>query len=371
VTLGRTFSIDRFGRGFAWGLRGLVAKEVRNRSRGWRPVAVLTGYLVALTAAVGGYLALGTDSYLGASPWLGLHLFSALAFGAVLLLAFITPSLTAGAIAGERERRTLDLMLVSRASTLGLAAGKLAGSLLYVLFLLLASLPAFALVYLFGSIPVEYLLLVLAVAAATAIAHASLGLLMSALFQRTLVASVAGYLIVISLVFGLPAISTISRAGIGNERGPPPPTSLYLGVMGSQYSYRDGYTFQTSGPPPSYTYISPLVALSSVLPSGAVETDVPMIGEIIRLFVGGSEPVGPPGQDLLKPAYLAGQDLNTGQWRTTEVWAPWLFYIGGSLLFAPLAVGIATMGLTPRKPWRRLSRRRHPAEPLVDAEAKA
>ena len=29
-------------RGFDWGLRGLVSKELRNRSRGWRPAFMLT-----------------------------------------------------------------------------------------------------------------------------------------------------------------------------------------------------------------------------------------------------------------------------------------------------------------------------------------
>ncbi len=203
--------------GLMLGLRGLLSKETRSRSRGWRPVWLLTGYLGMLTLAVSGFLALMGAVGGVVSPMMGTQLFSALAMGAVMLLAFITPALTVGAVSGERERRTLELLLVTRASTLGLAAGKLAGSLFYVLFLLAASLPAFALVYLFGGVPTIYVVMVLAVAVVTALAHASLGLLLSALLRRTIVASVVAYLLVLFVVFGLPFVARVMSglAGIG------------------------------------------------------------------------------------------------------------------------------------------------------------
>src|SRR6185295_9683946 len=117
-------------------------------------------YLLLLSGGVLGFLYLVRLGMGVIPPTLGSQLFSSLALGAVLLLAFITPALTAGAVSGERERRTLDLLLVTRASPLGLVLGKLAGSLLYVLFLLLAALPAFALVYLYGGVPPRYLAMV-------------------------------------------------------------------------------------------------------------------------------------------------------------------------------------------------------------------
>ena len=43
--------------GLVAGLRGLVVKEMRTRSRGWRSMWVLTGYLALLSGAVAVYLA--------------------------------------------------------------------------------------------------------------------------------------------------------------------------------------------------------------------------------------------------------------------------------------------------------------------------
>src|SRR4051812_43489881 len=98
--------------GLALGVRGILGKEVRSRTRGWRPMVVLTVYLLILTVAVVMVLGVAVSSSGTISPWLGQLLFGALAGGSVLLVSFIAPALTAGAISGERERLTLDLMLV-------------------------------------------------------------------------------------------------------------------------------------------------------------------------------------------------------------------------------------------------------------------
>ena len=360
---------SRFGgfvRGFDWGMRGLVSKELRNRSRGWRPAFMLTAYLLSLALCIVGFLVLAEDTTLISSPWLGIQLFCALAFGAVILMAFITPSLTAGAISGERERRTLDLLLVTRASTLGLVSGKLLGSLLYVLFLLVASLPAFALVYLFGGIPLEYLLMAFIVAGATAIAHASLGLVLSALLGRTIVASVAGYIIVLAVVFGLPFASSATR---GVSAGMDP--RMYSSAM---YSYATPFSYYNppganSGPPAQLTYASPLVALSSVLPTATLGSQLPIVGELVRIMQGGSMPAGEPGGDMLRPTYVSGVDPSTGQMLTERIWAPWLYYVLGALLLVPLSILISTTILSPQKPWQRRRSDPRPTKSVAASES--
>ena len=360
---------SRFGgfvRGFDWGLRGLVSKELRNRSRGWRPAFMLTAYLVSLAICIVGFLVLAEDTTLISSPWLGIQLFCALAFGAVILMAFITPSLTAGAISGERERRTLDLLLVTRASTLGLVSGKLLGSLLYVLFLLVASLPAFALVYLFGGIPLQYLLMAFIVAGATAIAHASLGLMLSSLLGRTIVASVAGYIIVLAVVFGLPFVSSATR---GVSAGMDP--RMYSSSM---YSYATPFSYNdvsgpSAGPPPKLTYASPMVALSSVLPTGTLGAQLPIVGELVRIMQGGGMPSGEPGGSILRPTYVSGVDPTTGQMLTERIWAPWLYYLLGALALVPFSILVSTAILSPQKPWQRRRSAPRPTTPATMSES--
>jgi ABC-type transport system involved in multi-copper enzyme maturation permease subunit len=327
--------------GLMLGLRGLLGKELRSRSRGWRPAWILSGYLGMLTLAVTGFLSLMGAAVGVVSPMVGVQLFSALSVGAVLLLAFITPALTVGAVSGERERRTLELLLVTRASPLGLAAGKLVGSLAYVLFLLIASLPAFALVYLYGGVPAIYVAMVLAVAAVTAVAHASLGLLLSALLRRTIVASVVAYLLVLFLVFGLPFFSLVT--------------------MVAQQQGRPGMS-QFGGSPPAFVYASPMTSVTSVLPAGSPGSGIPLLGDLMRVATGGGGAFGlgvpaPPGPDIAHTVYVASVDQATGQPQLVTRLAPWVYHFAFSGLLASVCLACTALLLAPVKPWRRARRR--------------
>ena len=91
-----------------------------------------------------------------------------------LVLAMLAAALTTVLAVGmEKDRRTLELLLVSRLSDTQLVLGKLAGSLLRVFLLLFAAVPIFALAGLFGGVePAQLGRLFLATTAA-AVATAS------------------------------------------------------------------------------------------------------------------------------------------------------------------------------------------------------
>ena len=105
-------------------------------------------------------------------------------FGATLLrilaplqlsLATLAAALTgAVAVSVEKDRRTLELLLVSRLSDRELVLGKLAASLVRVMLLLLAAVPVFAIAGLFGGVTAGQLARLFAVTAATALAAASI-----------------------------------------------------------------------------------------------------------------------------------------------------------------------------------------------------
>jgi ABC-type transport system involved in multi-copper enzyme maturation permease subunit len=345
----RGHSARDFALGLRLGLSGLVTKELRSRSRGWRPVVVLTGYLLLLSGGVLGFLYLVRLGMGVIPPTLGSQLFSTLALGAIVLLSFITPALTAGAISGERERRTLDLLLVTRSSSLGLVVGKLLGSLLYVLFLLAASLPAFALVYLYGGVPPSYLLMVFLVAGVTAVTHAAVALFLSALLRRTLAALVLSYMLVIGVVFGVPFV-----AGIANVTG-------QAQMMSSRARPMPGSLATTSPAPAWYSYVSPVVSLASVLPAGSPDSD--MVGAIMRgvLIPGGGFAQQPSGLPVWRRQYIVGLDPTTGQVETVIGWAPWVYHflLGG--IASVFCVLTAALAVAPVKPWRAWSARRRPA----------
>lgn len=352
-----------FAEGLRCGLRAHLWKEIRARSRSRRFTAMLTAFLLALAAFVAGYLAIARRTVLGGSPWLGLQLFSILAFTAVLLLAFITIAVTAGSISGERERRTFDLLFVTRASALGLLVGKLAGSLVYVLLLLVASLPAFSLVYLFGGVPAEYFLLFFIVACATAVWHASLGLLLSAWVRRTIPATILSFVIALGLMVGPPV-----AAGIAGAQAAQSASMSMGGVMlspGYPTAWRNSLpvlamlSFASEGAnqkPRTYAYASPLLPLVSVLPVGGSATSEMFVG--VQTFVGGTLRAGDSGAALLRAVYISGVDPVTGRPEFARTWAPWVYYVAWSMIAAPLALILAAVPLTPRRVQRRARRRR-------------
>lgn len=104
-------------------------------------------------------------------------------FGATLLrilaplqlsLAMLAAAMTSTvAVTAEKDRRTLELLLISRLSDGQLVLGKLAGSLLRVLLLLLAAVPVFVIASLFGGVTMSQLARVFVVTAAAALVAAS------------------------------------------------------------------------------------------------------------------------------------------------------------------------------------------------------
>ena len=104
-------------------------------------------------------------------------------FGATLLrilaplqlsLAMLAAAMTSTvAVTSEKDRRTLELLLISRLSDGQLVLGKLAGSLLRVMLLLLAAVPVFVIASLFGGVTMPQLARLFVVTVAAALAAAS------------------------------------------------------------------------------------------------------------------------------------------------------------------------------------------------------
>jgi ABC-type Na+ efflux pump permease subunit len=104
-------------------------------------------------------------------------------FGATLLrilaplqlsLAMLAAAMTSTvAVTSEKDRRTLELLLISQISDGQLVLGKLAGSLLRVMLLLLAAVPVFVIASLFGGVTMPQLARLFVVTAAAALAAAS------------------------------------------------------------------------------------------------------------------------------------------------------------------------------------------------------
>src|SRR5260221_1880651 len=143
----------------------IVLKELRGRMRGMRAFVVMSVYLLLLSGfatllyvvssaslTAGGY-------YGGQIGQIGRILFAGIVGIELFLVTFIVPSFTAGAISGERERQTYDLLRTTLLTARSMIYGKLVSALSYVLLLLLAAIPLQSIAFLFGGVTELELLL--------------------------------------------------------------------------------------------------------------------------------------------------------------------------------------------------------------------
>lgn len=174
----------------------LILKDGLSRVRSWRAPAVIALYLglLGLFAYLMFALQLGTG---GRKAWgfasIGSSVFTGLAVVQLALVCLFTPAVASGTVSGERERQTLDVLVVSGVTSLGIVWGKLIASVAFILLLIASALPLFATVFLFGGIDAQQFAVAQLVTVTTALAVAGGSLLLSVIFRRTLAATVVAY----------------------------------------------------------------------------------------------------------------------------------------------------------------------------------
>ena len=176
----------------------IVAKEYRSRMRTWRSPLAMTIYILLLAglgwavfSSITGFMSFagGGNTY----AQMALQLFTFLIIFQVALLSFITPAVTAGAISGERERQTIDLLFVTPLPPFSIIWGKLLASMSFAALLLMLSVPIFSLVFLFGGIELDQMLYAFLITGVTALMLGMIGIACSTIFKHTLASTVAAY----------------------------------------------------------------------------------------------------------------------------------------------------------------------------------
>jgi ABC-2 type transport system permease protein len=191
----------------------VMLKEIRGRMRGIRAFVVLTVYLglmsgfTALLYLV--YLPVNQQTGSAAAGEVGRVLFMGIVGIELMLIIFIAPAFTAGAITGERERQTYDLLRTTLLPSPSFVIGKLESALSYVLLLLLAAIPLQSIAFLFGGVSELELILSFEILMVTAVALGTVGIFFSAIAPRTLSASVRAYTATLVATFGAPLVATI------------------------------------------------------------------------------------------------------------------------------------------------------------------
>ena len=322
----------------------IVAKELRSRMRTVRSPLAITGYVLVLGGlgwAAFANMAASAQGSFGQAATYGQNLFIFLVFVQLLVLTFLTPAFTAGAISGERERQTIDLLFVTRLRPAAILWGKLVASMSFVVLLLLLSVPLFSMVFLFGGIELDQVMTAFLVTAVTALTLGALGLFCSTLTSRNLFATVSAYLAALLLVFG----TVLWGALFPNEADPQstsvtaPPTIVYLSPIPALAwvagpGLGSGFGVRTVN---SATITS---TACSIGPDG-VQTCTSNGGPVTRTR-GLVAPVSPPPPGVIPSGPFAG-------------WHYWQATVTLQLGLALVALLVSTILLPPvrRLPWRR------------------
>ncbi len=216
----------------ARGLPGLQAinpvldRELRQRSRSKRSVVILTVFLLLLTGVMFLAYEANRSSVVFGDPLANLtrntgrSMFEWVLATELLLLLFLVPGISAGSVAGERDRQTLVPLQVTLLGPVQIFVGKALASSGFLLLLLIGSAPILAVPFLVGGISLSQILLSLLTLLVIGFLLAIIGVGCSSIFRRTQTATFAAYAVVLALTFGSGVaviVASVADGAIGDD----------------------------------------------------------------------------------------------------------------------------------------------------------
>jgi len=165
----------------------LVRKELRQSLRARATLAVENLYVLALVVAATVSVYLANQS--GVPLWqCGRDAFYAIAAMQSVLLGLVAAAFAGAMVSGEREQKTEDILLAAPVRVRQVVRSKLVAAGLIVLALLLLSLPISVIFLLLGGLTWPEVAMAYLITAVWLTLALSIGLLSSAMFQRTIAA---------------------------------------------------------------------------------------------------------------------------------------------------------------------------------------
>ena len=182
----------------------VLLKELKVKMRGKRAVFLIGGYNLILTLLTIFIIktTMQNNYSMRVDPN---NIFATYAFMAVMqfgLISLIAPALTAGAISGEREKQTLDILMSTTLRHGSIITGKLFASLSHIILLIISSIPIFSIIFLYGLIGVKELVQLFAFYVVIAVTLGSIGLFFSTFIKKSTAANVLSYGVILFLYLG-------------------------------------------------------------------------------------------------------------------------------------------------------------------------
>ncbi len=180
----------------------MIRKELRQRMRDRRGWLLPSLYLLVLGAVITFAYFVTTEERNGAEiqgSTVGVALFLTLAYSQLALLLLLAPIFSAGSITIEREQRTLAGLRTSLLTPAQIWWGKFVSSLLFVLLLLVTSLPLLSMAFAFGGIGSWEIFSASLTTVIILACICAMGLYFSSAFQRSVHATALSYATVIAI----------------------------------------------------------------------------------------------------------------------------------------------------------------------------
>ena len=179
-------------------LNPILAFSATRRMRSFKTMLIVIAYVAALLLLALAFL----GSFIPDAVYLntmtrGPMCYLALLIAQFTLIILIAPAMTSASIAGERERQTLDLLLVTNTGSFRIAIGKVMESFAVLALLIVCGLPVMSLCLLTGGVSLVQILIGELFLLAEAFACVSIGVFCSSVARSTVLSGVLSYLVII------------------------------------------------------------------------------------------------------------------------------------------------------------------------------
>ena len=179
-------------------LNPIMAFSATRRMRSFKTMLIVIAYVAALLLLALAFL----GSFIPDAVYLntmtrGPMCYLALLIAQFTLIILIAPEMTSASIAGERERQTLDLLLVTNTGSFRIAIGKVMESFAVLALLIVCGLPVMSLCLLTGGVSLAQILIGELFLLAEAFACVSIGVFCSSVARSTVLSGVLSYLVII------------------------------------------------------------------------------------------------------------------------------------------------------------------------------
>lgn len=200
----------------------ILLKELRGRMRGWRAILVLTIHLLLLSCLASLiYLIVAESADRGSvGKVMGQSLFYSTYMLLMMAVVLLAPAFTAGAISGERERKTLDILITTLLPMRSLVMGKLTSALAYIVLLVLVALPIQSLALIFGGVIPSELIVGTIILLVTGLITGTVGIFISSLLKSSIASTVITYAIILLTTMGLPIMASVVIGFVGSLVSP-------------------------------------------------------------------------------------------------------------------------------------------------------